>query len=727
MKIVSKSVEIGGKNLTLEVGRFAGQATSAVLARYGDTMVLATVVASKVREDLDYFPLQVEYVERLYAGGRIKGSRWVKREGRPSDEATLTARLIDRSIRPLFPEGYKNEIQVVITVLSVDAENDADIPALCAASAALSISSIPWEGPVGAVRLGMVPKNGDSAFLINPSYQDLEYSHLDLIVSVTKKGIIMLEGGAKEIPEETILKGIETAQKEAQKVMALIEDLTKQVGVKKQPFENILLEATLMKNIEKELGKKTEELVASMAAKEESGGFLEEIYEALFEKYPDQKKDTIVKIVDKLLKKTIREQILNKGKRPDGRKPEEIRPIEVEVGILPRTHGSAMFKRGDTQALTVTTLGSPSLEQLIENMEGEESKRYIHHYYMPPFSVGEVGRIGSPSRREIGHGALAEKALEAVIPSAEDFPYTIRLVSEIMSSNGSSSMASVCGSTLSLMDAGVPIKTQVSGIAMGLISEDKKKVILSDIIGLEDFNGDMDFKIAGTKQGITAMQMDVKTVDLDIKTVGEILAQAKIGRNFIMEKMLAILPKSRASVSKFAPKIEVVHVPVERIGEVIGPGGKMIKKIIAETGAVVDVEDDGSVNISSPDGEVVKKAVEWVKNLVREVKVGEIFEGTVKKIQPFGAFVEILPGKDGLVHVSRMSKEFVNDPSEVVSLDQKVTVKVREIDSQGRINLTMNLDEKEDQPSDRKDFGRNRFPQRSERPFQRRPSRFPRR
>jgi len=333
MKIVSKSVEIGGKNLTLEVGRFAGQATSAVLARYGDTMVLATVVASKVREDLDYFPLQVEYVERLYAGGRIKGSRWVKREGRPSDEATLTARLIDRSIRPLFPEGYKNEIQLVITVLSVDAENDADIPALCAASAALSISSIPWEGPVGAVRLGMVPKNGDSAFLINPSYQDLEYSHLDLIVSATKQGIIMLEGGAKEIPEETFLKGIETAQKETQKVMALIEDLTKQVGVKKQPFENILLEATLMKNIEKELGKKTEELVASMAAKEESGGFLEEIYEALFEKYPDQKKDTIVKIVDKLLKKTIREQILNKGKRPDGRKPEEIRPIEVEVGL----------------------------------------------------------------------------------------------------------------------------------------------------------------------------------------------------------------------------------------------------------------------------------------------------------------------------------------------------------------------------------------------------------
>jgi len=727
MKIISKSVEIGGKNLTLEVGRFAGQATSAVLARYGDTMVLATVVASKPREDLDYFPLYVEYVERLYAGGRIKGSRWVKREGRPTDEAILTARLVDRSIRPLFPEGYKNEIQVVITVLSVDAENDADIPALCATSAALSISKIPWQGPIGAVRMGFVPKNGEGAFITNPSYQDLEYSHLNLIVSATKKAIMMLEGGAKEIPEETILKGIETAQKEAQEVIALIEDLTKQVGVKKQAFENIPMEATLMKNIEKDLGKKTEELVASMAIKEESGGVLEEIHEALFEKYPDQKKDTIVKIIDKLLKKTIREQILNKGQRPDGRKPEEIRPIEVEVGILPRTHGSAMFRRGDTQALTVTTLGSPSLEQLIENMEGEESKRYIHHYYMPPFSVGEVGRIGSPSRREIGHGALAEKALEAVIPAEDEFPYTIRLVSEIMSSNGSSSMASVCGSTLSLMDAGVPIKTQVSGIAMGLISEGEKKVILSDIIGLEDFNGDMDFKIAGTKQGITAIQMDVKTIDLDVKTVGKILAQAKIGRNFIMEKMLAILPKSRTSVSKFAPKIEVVHVPVERIGEVIGPGGKIIRKIIAETGAVVDVEDDGSVNISSPDEEAVKKAVEWVKNLVREVKAGEIFEGTVKRIQPFGAFVEILPGKDGLVHVSRMSKEFVNDPSEVVSLDQKVTVKVREIDSQGRINLTMNLDEKEDQPSEGKDFGRNRFPQRSDRPFQRRPSRFPRR
>ena len=690
MKIISKSAEIGGKTLTLEVGRLAGQATGAVVARYGDTMVLATVVASKEREDLDYFPLQVEYVERLYAGGRIKGSRWVKREGRPTDEATLKARLIDRSIRPLFPEGYKNEVQVIVTVLSVDMENDADIPAICAVSAALSISEIPWQGPVGALRLGFVPKNGEGTFVVNPSSQDLTYSQLDLIISATSKAIIMLEGGAKELPEKTVFQGIEKAQKEAQKVIALVESLTKEVGKKKQSFESKTLDAVLVKKIEKEIGQKElEEMVETMAAKEGKDAMLEEIYKALQEKYPEEKKETIVKIVDKLIKKTIRTNILEKGKRPDGRRSTDIRPIEIEVGILPRTHGSAMFKRGNTQALTVTTLGSPSLEQLIENMEGEETKRYIHYYYMPPFSVGEIGRVGSPSRREVGHGALAERALEVVIPVKENFPYTIQVVSEIMSSNGSTSMASVCGSTLSLMDAGVPIKAPVSGIAMGMVSDDKKQVILSDIIGLEDFNGDMDFKVAGTKNGITAMQMDVKTINLTPPTIEKILAQAKESRAFILDKMLKVLSVSRSQVSKFAPKIEVVHVPVEKIGEVIGPGGKIIRKIISETGAAIDVEDDGSVNISSPDQEVVNRAVEWVKNLVREVKVGEVFEGIVKRIQPFGAFVEVLPGKDGLVHVSRMSKDFVKDPSDVVTLGQKVKVRVTEIDDQGRIALSM--------------------------------------
>ena len=723
MKIISKSAEIGGKNLTLEVGRLAGQATGAVTARYGDTIVLATVVAAKPREDLDYFPLFVEYIERLYAGGRIKGSRWVKREGRPTDEATLTARLIDRSIRPLFPEGYRNETQMIITVLSVDAENDADIPAICAASAALAISDIPWNGPVGGVRLGFVPKNGEGSFVVNPTYQDLEYSQLDLIVSATNKAVIMLEGGAKEISEKTLLQGIEQAQKEVKKVISLIESLAKEVGKKKRPFEVKNIDAILMKKIEKELGKKLEGLVETMAAKEGTGEMLDEIHEALQEKYPEEKKDTIIKIVDKLIKKTIRANILEKNKRPDGRKSTEIRPIDIEVGLLPRTHGSAMFKRGNTQALTVTTLGSPSLEQLIENMEGEETKRYIHHYHMPPFSVGEVGRVGSPSRREIGHGALAERALEVVIPTKDKFPYTILVVSEIMSSNGSTSMASVCGSTLSLMDAGVPIKALVSGIAMGMVSEGGKQMILSDIIGLEDFNGDMDFKVTGTKDGLTAIQMDVKKTDLDISTIEKILAQAKEGRAFILEKMMVVLPASRAQVCKFAPKIEVVHVPVEKIGEVIGPGGKIIRKIISETGAAVDVEDDGSVNISSPDQEVVNRAVEWVKNLVREVKAGEVFEGTVKRIQPFGAFVEVLPGKDGLVHVSRMSKDFVKDPSDVVTVGQKVKVRVTEIDDQGRIALSMLFgDENESQEK----FPRQEFERRPH-SAEKRPNRFPRR
>ena len=700
MKIVSKSVEIGGKKLTLEVGRLAGQATGAVTARYGDTMVLATVVASKPREDLDYFPLQVEYIDRLYAGGRIKGSRWVKREGRPTDEATLTARLIDRSIRPLFPEGYKNEVQVIITVLSVDAENDADIPAICAASAALAISEIPWDGPVGAVRIGFVPKNSEGSFVINPSYQDLEYSQVDLVISGTEKAVIMLEGGAREIPEKVVLQGIEQAQKEIKKVIDLIKSLVKEVGQKKQSFEIKEIDPTLVKKIEKELGKKLEELVETMASKEGTDNMLDEIHEALQEKYPEEKKETIVKIVNQLIKKTIRTNILEKGKRPDGRRPTEIRPIEIEVGLLPRTHGSAMFKRGNTQALTVTTLGSPSLEQLIENMEGEETKRYIHYYYMPPFSLGETGRVGSPSRREIGHGALAERALEAVIPTAEKFPYTIQVVSEIMSSNGSTSMASVCGSTLSLMDAGVPIKAPVSGIAMGMVSDEKKQVILSDIIGLEDFNGDMDFKVAGTKNGVTAIQMDVKKTDLSISTIEKILNQAKDGRAFILDKMMAVLPASRAQVSKFAPKIEVVHIPVEKIGEVIGPGGKIIRKIISETGAAIDVEDDGSVNISSPDQEVVNRAVDWVKSLVHEVKPGEIFEGTVKRIQPFGAFVEVLPGKEGLVHVSRMSTSYVNNPADVVTIGLKVQVRVTEIDEMGRINLSMILDPKNEKQTD---------------------------
>jgi len=685
VKRVSKSVEIGGKTLTLEVGRLASQANAAVLARLGDTVVLATVVSAKAREDLDYFPLEVEYIERLYAGGRIKGSRWVKREGRPSDEAILTARLVDRSIRPLFPEGYKNEVQVMITVLSADAENSPDIPAICATSAALTISDIPWNGPVGAVRVGFVPKNGEGFFVANPTNQDLEFSDLDLVVSTTDKVVVMLEAGAKEVPEEKFLKAIEFGQKEAQKIIQLILELQKEVGLKKQKYLVEKPSLELIKEVEKEAGEKIKEIIQEAAAQKESLNFLVEIKEALAEKYTNEKKNIVFAAVDQLLKKTIREQIVKKGIRPDGRKPTEIRPIEIEVGILPRTHGSAMFKRGNTQVLTVTTLGSPSLEQLIESVEGEETKRYIHHYYMPPYSVGEVGKVGWPSRREVGHGALAERALEPVIPPEEKFPYTIRVVSEVMSSNGSTSMASVCGSTLSLMDAGVPIKAPVSGIAMGKVGQ----VILSDIAGLEDFNGDMDFKVAGTAKGITAVQLDVKALDLTLDLIEKILTQAKEGRLFILEKMLAVLPASRVQISRFAPKIEVLRVPVEKVGEVIGPGGRTIRKIINETGATVDIEDDGTITVSSPDKASVQKAVAWIRGLTKEAKVGDIFLGTVKRIQPFGAFVEILPGKEGLVHVSQMGRGYINNPATLLKVGQKVKVKVIQIDELGRINLSL--------------------------------------
>jgi len=689
VKLVSKSTKIGDKTLTLEVGRFAGQATAAVLARMGDTMVLSTVVAGNRRDDIDYFPLFVEYREKLYAGGRIKGSRWVKREGRPSDEAVLCARLIDRSIRPLFPKEYKNEVQVIITVLSVDGENDPSLPAIWATSAALSISEIPWQGPIGALRVGFIPKNGEEAFIANPASQDLEFSKLDLIVSATEKAVIMIEAGAEEVAEETLVKALKFAQEEVKNVIQLIKELTKEVGKKKLGVEKEKIDHQLVKRIEKEVDKKIEELTRAMATKIEAKESISQLKEVLFEKYEEEKRSTISKIIDDLVKKTIREIVLKKNKRIDGRKPEEIRPIEIEVGVLPRTHGTAMFKRGNTQALTITTLGSPSLEQLIESMTGEETKRYIHHYNMPPFSVGETGRLGWPSRREVCHGALAERALEPVIPSEEKFPYTIRLVSEIMSSNGSTSMAAVCGSTLSLMDAGVPIKKPVAGIAMGMISDGKKQVILSDILGTEDFNGDMDFKSAGTKEGITALQLDVKRLDLNLEVLKKALAQAREGRLFILKKMLEVLPISRKQVSKFAPKVKVLKIPKNKIGEVIGPGGRMIRRIIEETGAAVDIEDDGSVNISALDQESVERAIAQIQGLTREIEAGEVFEGVVKRVQPFGAFVEVAPGKEGLVHVSQMSTAYVSNPAEVVKLGQKVKVRVTEIDNMGRINLSM--------------------------------------
>lgn len=711
MKKAEKSIDLGGRKLTLKTGILAGQATSAVLASYGDTVVLATVVAQPQKFDIGYFPLFVEYQERLYAGGRIKGSRWVKREGRPTDEEILTGRLIDRSIRPLFPKSYKKEVQVMVMVLSVDLENDPSTLSSIAASAALSISSIPWMGPVATVRVG----SKEGAYFVNPMDSEMSFSNMDLVVTASKDAVVMVEAGAREATEEEILKGMEFAQGEINKVIGLIEDLTKEVGEKKEAIVEKKAPAELVKQVKKLAEGKIPEIISAMSKFEggERSSEYEDLIKAVSDTVSEEEKAYVFDIIEELKKHYIRDLILS-GKRTDGRKHTEIRPLSAEVGVLPRTHGSAIFARGTTQALTVATLGAPSMGQLIETAEGEEEKRYMHHYSMPPYSTGEVGRVGSPSRREIGHGALAERALEPVIPSEDVFPYAIRVVSEIMSSNGSTSMASVCGSTLSLMDAGVPLTSPVAGIAMGLILDGKKHAILSDIAGIEDFNGDMDFKVAGTSKGVTALQLDVKTLNLTIPVLEKALQQAKIGRAHIMETILKTIPESRKAVSNYAPKIKVVKVAVEKIGEVIGPGGKTIKKIISETGAQVEVEDDGSVNISATNEEALTKAVTWVESLVKEVQAGEVYEGTVARIQPFGAFVNILPGKDGLVHVSDMGEEFVKDPADVVSEGQKVQVRVKEVDNLGRINLSMRMDPSKDVPREERGGGERRFERRGD-------------
>jgi polyribonucleotide nucleotidyltransferase len=694
MKKTSVTLELDGKVLTLETGELAVQATSSVLATMGETVVLVTVVEGG-KSDLDYFPLSVEYGERLYAGGKIKGSRWVKREGRPSDEAILAGRLIDRSIRPLFPKAFKNDVQVIVTVLSVDGENEADIVALNGVSAALALSRIPWNGPVGAVRVGFVKENGNGEYLINHGPSESEFSELDIVVSQTKDKTVMIEAGAYEVSEDVLYAAIEKAHVVTGKIIETIEGFAKKAGQKKlEVTEDPLLHEAIAL-IEKSFKAEVEGLIASRVNKEGSGNETDDLIAKILEAEkmanPDTKLDKkiIAKAVEYIMFKLIRKSVVEKKKRVDGRKMDEIRPINMRAGVLPRTHGSALFERGITQALSIVTLGSPRMEQLIESAEGEETKRYIHHYSGLPYSFGQTGRVGTPSRREIGHGALAERALLAVIPKQDVFPYTIRVVSEVLSQNGSSSMASTCGSTLALMDAGVPIKKPVAGISVGMMSDEKNYELLTDIIGLEDFSGDMDFKVAGTDSGVTAIQLDVKIPGLTLEQIKKILEQAKKGRLEILEKIQATLPKSREALSKYAPKIEIVKIPVEKIGEVIGPGGKVIKNIIATTGAQVEVEDDGSVAISGVSDEAVQKAVTWVKSLTREVLANEEFEGEVKRILPFGAFVEILPGKEGMVHVSKMSTEFVQDPNDVVQLGQKVKVRVVEIDEQGRINLSM--------------------------------------
>ncbi len=698
MQKTSFSLDIAGKTITLTVGQLAQQASASVLAQMENTTVLATVVCGNVREDLGYFPLMVEYVERLYAGGRIKGSRWVKREGRPSDDAVLTARLIDRSIRPLFPKEFTNEVQVVVTVLSVDGENEPDVLSIIAVSAALAISKIPWKGPIGAVRIGLV---SDKEFLINPRTTEIVLSELDIIASQTKEKTIMIEAGASQVSENDVLTSLQKAHEITSKIIAFIEGIQKEIGQKKERVEKNTLLSELSSSIEKTYKEEIASFGKMRAIKEAGSTEGQDLVDRIFEeeKVKDPQsvvdKKLVAKAVEQVLYKGIRENVVKNGIRVDGRGIDEVRQIAIEVGILPRTHGSAIFQRGNTQSLTVVTLGSPRLEQLIESAEGEESKRYIHHYSMPPYSVGEVGRIGVPSRREIGHGALAERAILPVIPSKEKFPYTIRVVSEILSSNGSTSMAATCGSSLALMDAGVPIEKAVAGVAMGMMTGslgDKEYVLLTDILGLEDFSGDMDFKIAGTKDGVTAIQLDVKIDGLTITQINETFERAKKARLFILEKMLSIIPGVRPSLSEFAPKIEQIRVPMDKIGEVIGPGGKVIRNIIATSGAEVDVDDDGIVTVSASSEEMVKKALEMIEGLTVELKVGQEFFGEVKRILPFGAFVEVLPGKEGMVHVSKMSSGFVKSPNDVVTIGQKVKVKVIEIDEQGRTNLSMVLE-----------------------------------
>ncbi|MBP6881949.1 MAG: polyribonucleotide nucleotidyltransferase [Candidatus Levybacteria bacterium] len=696
MQKTSQVIEFAGKEIKFDIGTLAPQATSSVLARLGETVVLVTVVAGNARDDIDYFPLSVEYAEKLYAGGRIKGSRWVKREGRPTDEAVLIGRLIDRSIRPLFPKEYKNEVQVVVTLLSADGEHKPDILALNAVSLALAISPIPWKGPIGAIRMGL---DEAGEYIFNPVGSEMKVSKLDIVASQSKDLTVMIEAGALEVPENVVHNSIVEAHKETQKMVAFIEKVTKEIGQAKIEVAKDPLVADAIAFVEKSYSAEVEALIEASANKEGGGSETVELLAKIVEaaKSADSETSLDKKILGKALEavmfKIIRSNLIEKKVRADGRKIDQIRDISMELGLLPRTHGSAVFNRGLTQALSIVTLGSPRMEQLLESAEGEESKRYIHHYSGPPYSFGQAGRFGSVSRRETGHGALAERALEAVIPTKAAFPYTIRVVSEVLSQNGSSSMASTCGSTLALMDAGVPITKPVAGISVGMMSNEKDYVLITDIIGIEDFSGDMDFKVAGTDTGITAIQLDVKVPGLTDKQVGEILDRAQSARMIILEKMNNAIAAPRAELSKYAPKIEVVTIPVEKIGELIGPGGKTIKNIIATTGATVDVEDDGSVTISGTDSEAVNKAIEWVKGLTREVMVGEVFDGPVKRILPFGAFVEILPGKEGMVHVSKMGEGFVNSPEDVVSLGEVVKVRVQEIDDQGRINLTMKFGE----------------------------------
>jgi polyribonucleotide nucleotidyltransferase len=683
---ISKSVKIGNNTLTIDTGKLARQANGAVTVRYGDTMVLVTAVASDEElEDNDFFPLSVEYREKTYAAGKIPGG-FFKREGRPSEKEILSARLIDRPIRPLFPEKFNSEIQIIATIISMDKENDADVLAAVGASAALCISDIPFEGPIASVRVGKL----DGQFVINPTFSEVTKCSLEFIVAGSEDSIVMVEGEAKEISESEMIEAIKIAHEDIKKIIGLQKELISEVVKEKREITEVVLPDNIESRTEKLAIEKLHDALLIKEKKERRKAISDikgEVHEKLAEDYPGNEK-----IIDELLynleKKETRLMMLKSGIRLDGRKAEEIRDITCEIGYLPRSHGSAVFTRGQTQSLGVTTLGTRIDEQRIDALEGESYKNYMLHYNFPPFSTGEVKMMRGTSRREIGHGNLAERAFKPVLPQDNLFPYTIRIVSDILESNGSSSMATICSASLSLMDAGVPIKSSVAGIAMGLVKEEDDLMILSDILGEEDHLGDMDFKVAGTREGITAIQMDIKIKGISFEIMESALERAKKGRMHILDIMDSTINKAREDLSKYAPRIQTIKVPMDKIGIVIGPSGKTIKKIIEDTGVSIDIEDDGTTNIASADMEALKKAMNMVNALVKNPEIGEYYRGKVKKVTNFGAFVEILPGKEGMIHISEIDITRTNRVTDVLNVGDFVDVIVKKIDAEGKIGLS---------------------------------------
>ena len=682
----SYSMQLGGRTLTIEAGKIAKQANGSVMVRYGDTVIVVAVTGTKVpREGVDFFPLTVDFEEKMYAVGKIPGG-FIKREGRPSETAILTSRLIDRPIRPMFPDGYHNDVQIVATAVSVDQDNPPDMAAMIVASCALSISDIPFDGPIAGVRIGLI--NGE--FIVNPNVEQTKLSELSLGVAGTKDAILMVEAGAKEVSEEVMLDAIWFAHDVIKDIVAFQEKIQAEIGKQKMEVPVYVPPVEIVEDIKAYGAEKLKAALMDsdkLRREEMVSQVKKEIAEVFNEKYPENGKD-VAYVTQKLIKTVVRRTISVDKIRPDGRQLDEVRPVTCEVGLLPRPHGSSLFTRGQTQILNVLALAPLREVQIIDGIGVEETKRYIHHYNFPPYSVGETKPLRSPGRREIGHGALAERALLPVIPSEEEFPYAIRLVSEVLESNGSSSMGSVCGSTLSLMNAGVPIKAPVSGVAMGLVKDGDYFTILTDIQGLEDALGDMDFKVAGTEKGITAIQMDIKIDGINKEIFQQALAQAKKGRAFILDKMLEAISEPRKDLSPYAPKITTITVNPDKIRDIIGPGGKMIKKIVEETGAKIDVDDSGKVFVAAVNSESAQKAIAMIEGIVAVAEVGKVYTGKVTRLMNFGAFVEILPGKEGLVHISQLSTERVEKVEDVVSVGDEIAVKVVEIDQKGRINLS---------------------------------------